>query len=92
MDAADPASGSSVDFLQAVERGDLAVAARLLNDTHIDSAARDNYAIRIACTAGRAAVVDLLLGDARGDPAATDNEAILLASENGHLPVVDRLL
>jgi hypothetical protein len=79
-------------FLRALERGDVEVVERLLQDKRVDPAADNNYAIRLAAENGHLAVVERLLQDKRVDPAAGDNYAIRWAAWKGHLAVVERLL
>ena len=79
-------------FLEAVEQDNIFLVKRLLRDSDVDPAAKNNYSIRWAAENGHTEIIKLLLADPRVDPAADNNYAIRIAAENGHAEVVKLLL
>ena len=74
-------------FTQAIYTGDLTELERWL--PHVDPAADDSRALRIAADQGHLAVVERLLPFS--DPKAHSSKAFYCACRNGHLAIAQRL-
>lgn len=76
----------------AAETGNIAEVKYLLQDSRVDPADDENYAILLAAKNGHLAILECLLQDKRVNPSGYNNYAIKFSAENGHIAVVERLL
>ena len=72
--------------------GNLTHIKTTLEESKLNTAVFNKYAIRITSKLGYVDVVNFLLQDSRVDPSDKYDDAIQLASENGHTEVVKLLL
>ena len=78
-------------FYAAIEKSDMSIIKKFINNPEISISGSDNYAIKMAAAKGRADVVELLLQKG-ADPSADDHHTLYYAVTNGHLDVVNVLL
>ena len=79
-------------FMLAVQNKHTPVVELLLKNGNVNTASKDNQAIRLASANGDEDIVRLLLARAEVDPGAKDNEALVSAADKGHTEIVRLLL
>ena len=79
-------------FIKAVQQGRAPVVEFMLENVHINPAARNNEAIRIASAIGDIDMFRLLLNRPEVNPGAMNNEALVNAVKYGRVEIVRLLL